>query len=86
LFHFPISPFPRISVEVGSPIPPPSSGDDAMDERKRKEVFHLNDFFKVSLQIGRVVKFKKLFDFFSAGFYNLKKRADSISKKEVRER
>ena len=46
----------------------------------------MNDFFKVSLQIGRVVKFKKLFDFLSAGFYNLKKRADSISKKEVRER
>jgi hypothetical protein len=57
-----------------------------MDERRRKEVFHLNDFFKVSLQIGRVVKFKKLFDFLSVGSYNLKKRADSISKKEVRER
>jgi hypothetical protein len=46
----------------------------------------LNDFLKVSLQIGRVVKFKNLFDFFGTGFYNSKKRADSISKKEVRER
>jgi hypothetical protein len=36
--------------------------------------------------MGRVVKFKKLFDFFSTGFYNSKKRADSVLGKEVRER
>jgi hypothetical protein len=65
---------------------PPSSGDDAMDERRRKEVFHLNDFFKVSLQIGRVVKFKKLFDFFRPGIYNLRERGDQLLKKEVRKR
>jgi len=29
--------------------------------------------FKISLKIGRVVKFKKLFDFFIGDFYNSKR-------------
>lgn len=46
----------------------------------------MNEFFKISLEMGKVVKFKKLFDFLSTDFYNSKKRTDPVLDKEVRER
>jgi hypothetical protein len=46
----------------------------------------VNEFSKISLEMGNVVKFKKLFDFLSTGFYNSRKRTDPILEKEVRER
>jgi len=52
---------------------------------KGKAVFSLNEFSKISLEREKVVKFKKLFDFFSTGFYNSKKRVDPVFGKEVRE-
>jgi hypothetical protein len=36
--------------------------------------------------MGRVVKLKKLFDFFVTDIYNSRKRADETFKKEVRRR
>ena len=46
----------------------------------------MNEFFKISLEMGKVVKFKKLFDFFNTGFYNSKNRVDPVFGKEVREK
>jgi len=37
------------------------------------------NLFKISLKIGRVVKVKKLFDFFIGAIYNLEKGTNSLT-------
>jgi hypothetical protein len=46
------------------------------------------NFFKISLKFEKVVKIKKIFDFFITDIYNLlgEKRIDDALKKEVRRR
>jgi len=49
------------------------------NEWRRKEYFQPMNLFKISLKIGKVVKVKKLFDFFIGAIYNLEKGTDSLT-------